>query len=199
MKCFDREQLFSYASHLLEAREEEEIRAHLEECSGCRKVLAEYERLDAVLDEWKPAEPSPWFDARLRHALAEQDSKRSAKPFWGLGWARVLALVSLIAIVVGLLLVDHAQRSGNVQPQMARQAPAVQKVSPEQPREMAKSTPSPEVPHPTAQTPGAQSAQAPSRAAASSDNDSLSLDDYDIVANFEALSELPVGNKRIAN
>ena len=199
MKCFDRERLFSYASHLLEAREEEEVRAHLEECSGCRKVLAEYERLGAVLDEWKPAEPSPWFDARLRHAMAEQDSKRSAKAFWGLGWARVLALASLIAVIVGLLLVDHAQRSGNVQPQMARQAPAVQKAPSEQPREMAKSTPSPAVPHPTAEKPTVQSSQASSQEVASSDNDSLSLDDYDIVANFEALSELPIGNKQIAN
>jgi hypothetical protein len=198
MKCFNREQLFSYASHLLEAREEEEIRAHLEECTGCRKVLAEYERLDAALEQWKPTEPSPWFDARLRHAMAEQDSNRSAKAFWGLGWARALALASLIAVVVGLLFVDHAQRS-RVQQQMARQAPAAQKAPPEQPREMARTTPSPEVPHPTTQKPAVQSAQVSSGEVASSDRDALSLDDYDMVANFEALSELPIGNKRIEN
>jgi anti-sigma factor ChrR (cupin superfamily) len=70
MKCLDQEQLFAYAHRLLEQREEETARAHVDTCPRCRAALEEYARLDAVLDEWKPSEPSPWFDARLRQALA---------------------------------------------------------------------------------------------------------------------------------
>ena len=74
MKCLETEKLISYAYRLMDEPAASEVRAHLGECSRCREIVEQYGRLDAVLDEWKAAEPTPEFDARVRQAVEAQQA-----------------------------------------------------------------------------------------------------------------------------
>jgi hypothetical protein len=108
MKCFEREQLFAFAHGMLETRQAAEARAHLETCLACRQVVAEYQRLDAALDEWKSIEPSAWFDARVRQAVKEQREAQASSlrsRLFALTWVRWLAPASL-AVLVGVVALN---------------------------------------------------------------------------------------------
>ena len=195
MKCVEREQLFAFTHQMLEARAESEVRAHLAECSACRAVAEGFRQLDAVLDEWKPTEPSPWFDTRVRAALAAEGEKRAARPLFGLRWAQLLVPAVVMALVVlGVLLLRRSPQAP--QPVARQQSPQVSQparaVPPEtQPKPLAKAQP-PAVTQP--------------QAAATVEEDELSLyqnlrvlEDYDLLANFDVLSELPARGKKIVN
>jgi len=193
MKCLEREQLFAYAHQMLARQEESEVRAHLAECSACRAVAAEFRQLDAVLDEWKPLEPSPWFDTRVRAAIAAAEEKRAARPFFGLRWVLVPAVV-VVLVMLGILLMRRSPQTP--QPVAQQQAPQVSQPAPDvppadQPKQLAQ-----------AQPPGATQPQT----TATTEEDELSLyqnlpvlEDYDLLANFDVLSELPVGGKKVVN
>ena len=95
MKCLETERLISYAYRLTDEPAASKVRAHLEECARCREIVEQHGRLDAVLNEWKIAEPTPEFDARVRQAVEARQAGRAAWGFWGWSWARGLALASL--------------------------------------------------------------------------------------------------------
>ena len=59
MKCLETETLISYAYRLIDEPAAAEVRAHVKECSRCREVVEQHGRLDAVLNEWQSAEPTP--------------------------------------------------------------------------------------------------------------------------------------------
>src|SRR5579864_567149 len=99
-KCLNDEQIFAYAQHLLEQAEEDKVRSHVEHCSVCGQSVLRYQKLDAVLVEWKPVEPSGLFDARVRAAVASDPSARSRFTFFGLRWAQVLAPACLVLLIV---------------------------------------------------------------------------------------------------
>jgi len=179
MKCVEREQLFAYVHGMLEAREEGEIRAHVEQCAQCRSAVEEFRKLDAVLDEWQPTEPSPWFDARVRAAVAASEPP-PARGFLSFEWGRWLAPALLVVLVVAGSLVVYRSRRPQVVPQpTARQ----------------------EAPKPAAPVPAT-----PVSPVLPGEADELSLyqnlpvlEDYEMLANFDVLSELPKGEKKVAN
>lgn len=100
-KCMGKEDLFAYANHLLETEAERGVRAHLGGCAACRAMVAEYQTLDALLDEWKPASPSAWFDARVRAAVAAQPRRFA---FFGFRWAQVMAMACVVLMVTAASL-----------------------------------------------------------------------------------------------
>jgi hypothetical protein len=53
------------------------VRAHVEECEGCREELAELRSTMALLDTWQGPEPSPYFLSRLDARMREE---RAAAP-----------------------------------------------------------------------------------------------------------------------
>jgi len=194
MKCVEREQLFAYVHQMLERREENEVRAHLGECPHCQAVVEEFRQLDEVLGEWRSVEPSPWFDARVRAAAAEED-KHARRPFLGLRWVRALVPVAVVALVFfGVVLMRRSPQTP--QPVAQQQAPQVSQPAPavppaDQPKQLARVQP-PAVTQP--------------QTAATAEEDELSLyqnlsvlEDYDMLANFEVLSELPAGAKKVVN
>jgi anti-sigma factor RsiW len=205
MKCCEREQLFAYRHRLLAAREEEQVRAHVAECAACRAVVEEYGKLDELLDDWRPAEPSPWFEARLRAAIASE----SAKPYgsrWPFipGWARWLAPALGVALVlVASLAVWRSRRV----PERPVTLPVASVPAPRAPQNSV--TPAPATaPSPTPQvarlkpTPPLR----PAQPAVKAEEDDLSLyenltvlEDYDLLANFDVLSELPRGVKKVGD
>ncbi|HVN09746.1 MAG TPA: zf-HC2 domain-containing protein [Patescibacteria group bacterium] len=102
MKCEQMEsQLIGYLDGRVTVRERREVEQHLAACADCRARVAGFRGVWKVLEETPAAEPSAWFDARLRQRIAEE-------PAPGV-WARVaqwlpqrrLALASLMLIAVG--------------------------------------------------------------------------------------------------
>lgn len=177
-QCLERERIFALAQGMLGAREQSESRAHVESCSACRKVFESYRALDAMLDEWSPAaEPSPWFDARLRAAVASAKPARSTQGFFGLALNRWLALPVLasVMIIVAVVTFRTSRPPAPVVPAAPVAAPAA---------------------------PGVSSAAAAPQTAAQElkmyQNLSV-LEDYDMLAGFDVISELPKGNEKVAD
>ncbi len=170
--CFEQEQLFAYALEMLEARDKLEVRQHVAECAACREVLEAYRHLDRVLDSWQPIEPSPWFDARVRSAVAT--AEEGLPSLWGrilagLGWSRWMApaLVAMMVVVMSAVIVER--RPGLLPHSLthitgsANEGSAANAASPVSTAEWA------------VERPGG----------------TATLDDYDMLANFDVLSELP--------
>jgi len=141
MKCFERAHLFAYAQRMLEAREAAEVRTHLDACEVCRALVGEYERLETVLDEWKPTEPSPWFDARVRQAVKAQEAARASTAWMRLRWGW-LATASLAVLVAAVSLVTYRSHriSGPSAPARSAQRPS--SMTQPAPQALAESRPS---------------------------------------------------------
>ncbi len=171
-KCVSREKLFAYASHLLDRREESEISLHIGACEACGRVLAQYQRLDATLDEWKPAAPSGAFDARVRAAVALQKVARPGFAFLGLRWAQMLAPACLLVLVVAAsLILSHSRRH----PVHVANTPAISQSVAE---------------------PGSPAEQ---ELTMYQDLPILEDEDYEMLADFDVLSEVPRGDSKLAN
>jgi hypothetical protein len=199
MKCLETERLISYAYRLIDEPAASEVRAHLEECSRCREMVEQHGRLDAVLNEWQSAEPTPEFDVRVRAAVAALEAQREGRGFWGWQWARGLTLAALgVMIVAGVVWFGHnhhgVSRSTQVATRQPQQATGAR---------ITGQTSNPQTPAEPAQaqvTPAQQVPELGSAAATSNDDkDALAMEDYDLAANFDLLSEIPKGERRVAN
>ena len=199
MKCLETERLISYAYHLTDERAASEVRAHLRECPRCRERVEQYRRLDAVLDEWRAAGPTPGFDARVRQAVEAQPARREAWGYWGWEWARGLALASLgVLIIAGVVWFTRSHlrvpNSSAVATRQSSQASGAQ--TPAQVAKLQSPTVTAHAGVRPAQTaPELKSAEAFSN----DDKDTQALEDYDLAATFDLLSELPKGERRVAN
>jgi anti-sigma factor RsiW len=199
MKCLESERLMNYAFRLIDEPAAREVRLHLDECPRCRSTVEQYLQLDAVLNEWKAAEPSPEFDARVRQSIEAQPVRRMAWAFWSWQGRRGLALAALgVLIVAGALWFAGSHRR-NVRPSLVAKHSLTHDAAPRTP------APSPLVHSPgatlDAQMRPADSA-APHQPAANSwndDRDAQALEDYDLAANFDLLSEIPRRDARVAN
>lgn len=193
MNCLNREQLFACAHHLLEQREEAAVQAHVEACERCRAALAEEQQIDALLDEWKPAEPSPWFDARVRQAVASSQQVG----FFGAGWRRWAAAGALAILVgVGVWAWRRAPRPAETNPPVAREVVPQQNPAQTPPTVAQAQSAARRVPNADSQAkrlapqPGDE---------LNPDDDLKALEDYDLIANFDVLSEIPRGGTKVDN
>jgi hypothetical protein len=196
MKCLETETLISYAYRLMDEPAAAAVRAHLNECSHCREIVEQHGRLDAVLSEWQSAEPTPEFDIRVRQAVGAVEAQRGG---WGWQWARGLALAALgVMIVAGVAWFgrNHHGVSNSTQLAARHSQPGtgVGIIPP---------APNPQTPAEPTQaqiTPGQQSTETELvGATANGDKDALAMEDYDLAANFDLLSEIPKGEGRVAN
>lgn len=210
--CLEREQIFAYAHHMLSADEAARVENHLASCAGCREVAGGFEKLDAVLGEWKPVEPSPWFDARARARITAQ----AARPWRYLphlgrrGWSAVAA-AAVLAIVIGVAALRPPRSARSVPGAEATMAgartsvksPAAPTVAPASPgRSAGEQTPAanPSGEMANASTESAQAADGGTATVAQAQPASQEinlyknlnvLENYDMLANFDVLSELP--------
>ncbi len=199
MKCLETEILISYAYHLTDEPAAAQVRAHLGECPRCRETVEQHGRLDALLDEWKTAEPKPWFDARLRQAVEAEQARRDARGFWGREWARGLAMAALgILIIAGVVWFTQSHPWSSPSASVATQQP--QPVGGPQNSAQTAEMPSPNgTTHPSVKSSQAVPNLKSAGAFPNEDKDALALEDYDLAANFDLLSELPKGQARVAN
>jgi len=199
MKCLEIEKLISYACHMADEPAASQVRAHLGECPRCREIAQQHSRLDAVLGEWKAAEPTPGFDARVWQAVEAQQANSKAWSFRSWGWARGLALASLGGLIIaGVVWITQSHlRVSNSSAVATRQS---QSVGGAQTPVQVAQLPSPNATPPTGMNPS-QTAPDVSLEAASrnEDKDTQALEDYDLAANFDLLSELPKREPRVAN
>jgi len=102
MKCERMEsELIAYLDGRVTVHERREVEQHLAACAECRARLEGFRGVWKVLDDAPAADPSAWFDARLRQRIA-------AEPAPGV-WSRMaawvpqprLALASLALVAVG--------------------------------------------------------------------------------------------------
>ena len=171
-KCLNDEQIFAYAQHLLGPDEQDKVRSHVEKCFACGQTALRYQKLDAVLDEWKPAEPSEWFDARVRTAVASDPSARSGFTFFGLRWAQVLAPACLVLLIVaGSFIVSRMRPAQSPRP-------ATQQI---------------------AQPGSTPSVQVEEELTLYENLPVLEDEDYEMLSKFDVLSKLPRGEKKLAN
>ncbi len=174
MKCHKREKLFSYLHQMLNPQESEEVRQHLAECPRCAQVVEEYRKVDLALDEWTSAEPSPWFDARMRARLAASGKGKSG--LLGFGGLRtlVVSVLSVVLIVAGFIAFHQRQSRESSVPVAISSAPQVSETA----------------------APASAEVEAPAHPLSAEQqvkvDENLSvLEDYDMLANFDVLSELP--------
>ena len=177
--CLKRERIFALAQRMLSEREEEEAKAHVQRCENCRKALEGYRGLSTLLAEWQPAaEPSPWFDARVRAAVTSAQSKGAARGFLGLRWNRWLALPALasLVLIIGVVTLRNGRwpRAGGVRNDTAAVVVPAQ--------------------HPKLALPASQAAQE----LRMYQNLSV-LEDYDMLADFDVIPELSKGSHKVAD
>lgn len=137
MKCQEGEKLLAYALRQLKPGEEKSVGSHVAQCAQCREIVTGYRGVDAVLGEWKPVDPSPWLDARVRYALAMTNAQEPSRLWaWieGVYWwapARAGALLILVAAVSLTAVRVHnswvtSGRSGPVQTTSQPRSAAIQ-------------------------------------------------------------------------
>src|SRR5215831_18023013 len=84
------------------------MQEHLATCPACAAEIASLRQTMDLLDEWQTPEPSPYFSARLRARMRDEQATRTAG--W-LAWLRrpavVTAAAALMAVGVGLLEGAH--------------------------------------------------------------------------------------------
>ena len=181
-RCLKREEIFALAEGIADERERSAMTAHVQSCADCRKVFESYHRLDDVLEQWNPAaDASPWFDARLRAAAASRQPARDVGGFFGLAFSRWLAIPVLASLLVVAGVIAY-RRAPHGAPAHPAQVAAVH--VPAAPSQTRSHTPAPP-------QNGAQEL---------SMYQNLSvLEDYDMLAGFDVISELPKGSNKVAD
>lgn len=199
MKCLETEELIDYAYRLAGEPAASRARAHLGECSRCRKIVQQHGRLDSLLNEWTVAEPAPDFDLRVRQAVGARQRVRFAWSWGAWQWVRGWAMASLAMVMVaGLVWFAHSQMNRKPFSRAATgQAPATHRAA------SNPQTADLHSPAALARAGGRSAHIVPKSQLAgvvlNEDKDAQALEDYDLAANFDLLSELPKSQPRVAN
>ncbi|MDE3181048.1 MAG: zf-HC2 domain-containing protein [Acidobacteriota bacterium] len=195
--CLKKEQIFAYSSNMLGPGERSRAEAHLLLCPSCRKILAGYETLGSVLGEWKPAQPSPWFDARVRARIASAVKTRPWYSITGFGWKQwtAAAAVAILAVGTSFIVLRRPADSGRIAPT----AKIASNTVPE-----AKSLPQTGPARKTQAAMTEPAAAAPAAIESASQEMDLYehlkvLENFDMLANFDVLSELPQASDKTSD
>jgi len=92
--------LMDYCAGKLDAIRCAEWEAHFQECAACRERVDAHRMVWEALDEWRPVQVSPDFDARLYGRIAAE----AGRPWWRQVLAKplvpILAAAAMLALVV---------------------------------------------------------------------------------------------------
>ena len=179
--CPDREKLFQLVHHLMEAEEEAETRRHVLRCEACLRVARDFEKCDALLDEWKVEGASAWFDQRLKQKLPAQ--RPWAFRLFALPSTRIFAAALLVLIVVaGAYVIDELPKPGT-KPETKPAVAEVQKTA-----TAAKPAPAPTS---TKAKPESKPKPLPPEEQIKMYQNMGVLENFDLLEGFDVLSELP--------
>lgn len=75
MNCENLEtRAIEYLDGALNGALRDEVELHLNDCPACRARIEGFRNVSLALDAWEAPELSPWFNARLRRYIAEQEA-----------------------------------------------------------------------------------------------------------------------------
>jgi hypothetical protein len=98
----NQEKYWEHRSHQLDARQQEELRAHLETCSNCQEQFHAFQAVEKELDRWEAVEPSAWFDQKLHARLEALIRPQKFLPWWKLAlqprWLMVCSTLLLCSL-----------------------------------------------------------------------------------------------------
>jgi anti-sigma factor RsiW len=63
-----------YVDNKLNAADRAVVETHLRSCAGCQARAEGFHAVSRVLSDWETPEISPWFNARLRQRIAEEEA-----------------------------------------------------------------------------------------------------------------------------
>jgi anti-sigma factor RsiW len=101
-------QLISYLDGRATARQRREVEQHLSGCAACRARAEDFRCMWSLLDEVPAAQPSAWFDARLRQRISTEP-----RPQW---WRLWVPQPRLVLATLALLVLGFWGSSGSRQP-----------------------------------------------------------------------------------
>jgi len=106
-----------------------EMEVHVLACTGCRQVLAELSRSQAVFKSIRQETVSAAELAELRVRVMERVAVRKPKPFWG-RWVYALAGAAFVVVIVAGVLAREGHRDEKAVKvvELAPPPPAVQAV-----------------------------------------------------------------------
>jgi len=78
-----------------------QIDLHMAACGACAARMKEFRQTMALLDEWKAAEPSPYFDTRLQARLREEMAREPVRGGWT-AWFRRPVLAAALTLLMGI-------------------------------------------------------------------------------------------------
>jgi hypothetical protein len=85
-----------------------EVEKHIASCAACAAHLGDLQKTMALLDEWQPPGPSPYFDTRLEARLREEMARPAAglfrwlqRPAWAMSLAAIMFAAALGVIGIG--------------------------------------------------------------------------------------------------
>jgi anti-sigma-K factor RskA len=115
----------AYALDALDGGERDAYEAHLAECEGCRRELAEFSSVAASLGRAvEPAPPPPALRERiLEAARAERPNVVPLRPRWAYPAAAAAAVAACAAVGLGIWGVTLHNRLGNSSVQAIRRVP----------------------------------------------------------------------------
>ena len=124
------EQLLDYCSRRLDPRTAVALERHIAVCPVCRQFVGNQHAVWEALDAWEAAPVSAEFDRRLYQRIANEQPwwRRIIQPLtehWNV--AASAAGVCVLLLMAGVLL-NHPVTT----PEVARDAPQVEQVQPEQ-------------------------------------------------------------------
>ncbi|HLH42468.1 MAG TPA: hypothetical protein VKV74_05755 [Bryobacteraceae bacterium] len=117
--------LMDYCAGKLDAIRSAEWEAHFRQCAACRERLDAHRAVWEALDEWKPVEISPDFDAKLYGRIAAE----ATQPWWRQFLAKPLAPALAAAAVLALVVARAPEmRSTDARPQISTTAPPGERI-----------------------------------------------------------------------
>src|SRR5215831_2065023 len=112
--------LMDYCAGKLDAIRCAEWEAHFHQCAACRERVDAHRRVWEALDEWRPVEVSPDFDARLYGRITAEASR----PWWPRMLARPLFPILAAAAMLALVVARMPEMRFTPQPQSSKTAVA---------------------------------------------------------------------------
>jgi anti-sigma factor RsiW len=99
--------LFAYVEKELPPIQIQHLDQHISECAECNRILAEFRRVLALMEEQKSIEPRPFAETRIMQGMESRLAKRQKSAAFIFGRILQPALISVgvaIALAIGYFI-----------------------------------------------------------------------------------------------
>jgi len=131
-----RDRVSAYLDHGLPPLEQKAVGEHLGECEECRKLMAELQRVDRLVETYSQLDGDQYWEKSAqkiekRLGIAETEvTDVSEKRGWGLGWKWATAAASVAVLVIVGLHQSDILRQKVIVPEAPPTEPTLQQLEP---------------------------------------------------------------------